>query len=113
MISGIAVVLPNQPPPQLSPADRSEIQYCGIMMTYILVKQDYNWIKDQHDLISAIRKIWNQEMYQTKHKKSDSVDYPHWKEPKKIAQILLTYFKHHKETEILLLFQLLRALCGR
>ena len=41
------------------------------------------------------------------------VDYTHWKEPKIVVKILLAYFKEHQTTEILLLFQLLRAFCGR
>jgi hypothetical protein len=45
--------------------------------------------------------------------RGDGVDYSHWKEPKIVVKILLEYFKRHRDTEILLLFQLLRALCGR
>ncbi len=30
-----------------------------------------------------------------------------------MVKIMLSYFRHHRDTEILLLFQLLRALCGR
>ena len=41
------------------------------------------------------------------------VDYSHWKEPKLIVKILLEYFKLNQETEILLLFYILRSLCGR
>ena len=41
------------------------------------------------------------------------VDYTHWKEPRVMVKVMLEYFKAHRDTEILLLFQLLRALCGR
>ena len=30
-----------------------------------------------------------------------------------MVKVMLEYFKAHRDTEILLLFQLLRALCGR
>ena len=110
----------------------------------------------QHDLIKAIKGLWNREEYHNKHRHGGNipgtsqasqqalqaaqaaaaaggtnaaaaavavanaaasdptvVDYSHWKEPRVIVKILLEYFKHHKDTEILLLFQLLRALSGR
>ncbi|XP_040565461.1 LOW QUALITY PROTEIN: transformation/transcription domain-associated protein [Lepeophtheirus salmonis] len=101
-------------PPALSPHEKSEIQFGSVCLTYVLVKRDSNWLKDQHNLVNAFKNIWNQDKYHEKHKKGgDNVDYAHWKEPKLIVKILLEYFKHHKDVEILLLFQLLRALCGR
>ena len=47
------------------------------------------------------------------HADHQRVDYSHWKEPKLIVKILLEYFKLHQETEIILLFYILRSLCGR
>ena len=67
--------------------------------------------------MTCLRKIWSFDGYHEKfHNHTEHqhrVDYTHWKEPKLIVKILLEYFKHHQDTEILLLFQLLRALCGR
>ncbi|QQP58074.1 Transformation/transcription domainassociated proteinlike [Caligus rogercresseyi] len=101
-------------PPTVTPSGRNEIQLGSVCLTYILVKRDSSWIKDQHNLVNAFKAIWNTDKYHEKHKKGgDNVDYTHWKEPKLIVKILLEYFKHHREGEILLLFQLLRALCGR
>ncbi|CAB4061236.1 TRRAP [Lepeophtheirus salmonis] len=74
-------------PPALSPHEKSEIQFGSVCLTYVLVKRDSNWLKDQHNLVNAFKNIWNQDKYHEKHKKGD--------------------------VEILLLFQLLRALCGR
>jgi hypothetical protein len=51
-------------------------------------------------------------VWQEFHRKVDSVDYQHWKEPKLIVKILLHFFCHHPN-DIDLLFQLLRALCER
>ncbi len=45
--------------------------------------------------------------------RGDTVDYPHWKEPKVMVKVMLAFFRQHRDDEILLLFQLLRALCGR
>ncbi len=67
----------------------------------------------QHTLINSLKTVWNKESYHEKYRTGGGVDYTHWKEPKVIVKILLEYFKLHKDTEILLLFQLLRALCGR
>ena len=70
-------------------------------------------IFSQHTLINSLKTVWNKESYHEKYRQGSSVDFTHWKEPKVIVKILLEYFKLHKETEILLLFQLLRVLCGR
>ena len=72
-----------------------------------------HWLSNQHTLINSLRTIWNKESYHEKYRQGSGVDFTHWKEPKVIVKILLEYFKLHKDTEILLLFQLLRALCGR
>ena len=51
-------------------------------------------------------------VWQEFHRKVDTVDFQHWKEPKLIVKILLHFFCHHPN-DIDLLFQLLRALCER
>jgi transformation/transcription domain-associated protein len=93
----------------------SEVQFSIVRLVHLLIKHDREWIRDQHNLISTLRTIWNQDAYHEKHHRADHtrVDYAHWKEPKLIVKVLLEYFKLQPDTEILLLFQLLRALCGR
>ena len=81
---------------------------------YVLVKNNKLWIKDQVNLINALKHIWNQESYHEKHHGDHQrVDYTHWKEPKLIVKIMLEYFKLNPDTEIILLFYIMRALCGR
>lgn len=115
MVSGTnqSVSLGGQTPPVLTVAERSEIQYLSFTMTGILAKDDSVWLQSQTELVSSIRKIWNSDAFHEKHHKSNTVDYTLWKEPKVVAEILLEYFKGHQDSEILLLFQLLRAFCGR
>ncbi len=108
------VQLGIQQAPSVSPADRAEIQYWAIRFTAILVKKCPGWIAGQQQLVETIRGIWcNETVYQEKHRKGDQVDYTHWKEPKLIVKIMLEFFKHHIDTHISLLFDCLRALCGR
>ncbi len=110
---------PQQQQQQVSQAklqllvDRSEIQYTAVTLVRTLVRHDPEWIGGQPALVDAVRKIWNTNPYHDRHRNGDRVDYTHWKEPKVIVKVLLEYFKLHKDREILLLFQLLRALCGR
>ena len=103
---------PQQVPP-ITLDQRYEIQFVGVNLVWTLLSHENSWIKGQSDLIGAIKKLWNQDIYHDRHRKGDGVDYTHWREPKIVVKILLEYFKHHKDNEILLLFQLLRALCGR
>ncbi len=108
------VQLGIQQAPQVSPNERAEIQYWAIRYTYILVKKCPTWILNQQQLIETIRGIWcNEQTYQEKHRKGENTDYTHWKEPKLIVKILLVYFKQHQDSHISLLFDCLRALCGR
>jgi len=107
------ILQPNQQPGNLSEEDRAEVQFNAVNLTYILVKDNPDWISYQHTLINALKTVWTKESYHEKHKQGSGVDFTHWKEPKIIVKILLEYFKAHKDKEILLLFQLLRALCGR
>ena len=105
----------------LTNAERSEIQFVSIRVVHSITKANPDWIKEQHNLVSTLKVIWNNDSYHAKHKNGTPttpndilhVDYSHWKEPKLIVKVLLQYFKHHQDTEIMLLFQLLRALCGR
>ncbi len=44
------VALGVQPPatsPQLTPADRAEVQFCGIRLIWVLTKKEQGWIGDQ------------------------------------------------------------------
>lgn len=124
----------------LTQNDRNEIQFVAVNFIHVLIENDRrererkdkeqpqpqagdakpaaapaapSWIAGQGDLINAVKKLWNTDAYHERHRKGDAVDYTHWREPRVLVQILLEYFKENKDTEILLLFQLLRALCGR
>lgn len=96
-------------------AQLAEVQFSCISMIHTLIKHDKEWIKTQDKLIIALRNIWNHDAYHERHHHGDhsKIDYSHWKEPKLIVKILLEYFKANQDTEILLLFYVLRALCGR
>ena len=94
--------------------NHSEVQYSCICFVHVLVKHNKVWIKDQVNLINALKTIWNQDSYHEKHHGDHQrVDYTHWKEPKLIVKIMLEYFKLNLDTEIILLFYIMRALCGR
>ena len=108
------VQLGIHPPHATSAAEKAEIQFWAIRFTAILTKRSPSWIANQQHLIETIRSLWdNEATYQEKHRKGDGIDYSQWKEPKLIVKILLEYFKHHQDDHIALLFDCLRALCGR
>ena len=102
-------------PMMLKPEEKEEIQFSCVSIVHLLIKKDRLWIKDQVALINALKNIWNQDVYHDRHHHGDHnrIDYSHWKEPKLIVKILLEYFKLNTNTEIMLLFYILRALCGR
>ncbi|GFG36813.1 hypothetical protein Cfor_08647 [Coptotermes formosanus] len=108
----INLTLGNSSQQFLQPMDKREMQYQSIRITSLLIKLDDQWLSSQHQLVSAYKQIWCDDQYQEFHRKVDSVDYQHWKEPKLIVKILLHFFCHHPN-DIDLLFQLLRALCER
>ncbi|XP_058799221.1 transformation/transcription domain-associated protein [Phymastichus coffea] len=96
----------------LSHNEKSELQHQAIRIVSVLIKFDDQWLSSQTQLVTALRQIWCNDDYHMLHKKVDSIDFCHWKEPKLIVKILLHYFCHHPN-DIDLLFQLLRATCGR
>ncbi|XP_043599030.1 transformation/transcription domain-associated protein isoform X1 [Bombus pyrosoma] len=96
----------------LSHSEKSELQHQAIKIIAILIKFDEQWLSTQSQLVGALKQIWCNDEYQALHKKVESVEYCHWKEPKLIVKILLHYFRHHPN-DIDLLFQLLRATCDR
>jgi len=107
------VQLGIQQAPATTPSERAEIQFWAVRFTYILAKKCDGWIATQDTLVDTVRNLWCNEAYHEKHKRGDNVDYTHWKEPKLVVKILLEYFKHNPEKHITLLFDMLRALCGR
>ena len=108
------VQLGIHPPHATNPAEKAEIQFWAVRFTALLTKRCPDWIAGQQQLIETIRTLWdNEATYQEKHRKGDGIDYSQWKEPKLIVKILLEYFKHHQDDHIALLFDCLRALCGR
>ncbi|XP_038211764.1 transcription-associated protein 1 isoform X1 [Zerene cesonia] len=96
----------------ISPPDKSEMQFQAIRVISLLIKFDDQWLSTQHDLIELLKRIWSSNQYHDIHKRVEHVECSHWKEPKLIVKILLHYFCHHP-SNIDLLFQLLRALCDR
>ncbi|KAI4484537.1 hypothetical protein M0804_007103 [Polistes exclamans] len=102
----------NQTNSSLLPSEKSELQHQAIKIISVLIKYDEQWLSTQTQLVSALKQIWCNDEYQALHKKVESVDYCHWKEPKLIVKILLHYFRHHPN-DIDLLFNLLRATCDR
>ncbi|KAK1124236.1 hypothetical protein K0M31_006611 [Melipona bicolor] len=96
----------------LNHSEKSELQHQAVKIIAILIKFDERWLSNQSQLVGALKQIWCNDEYQALHKKVESVEYCHWKEPKLIVKILLHYFRHHSN-EIDLLFQLLRATCDR
>ncbi|XP_011505966.1 PREDICTED: transformation/transcription domain-associated protein [Ceratosolen solmsi marchali] len=109
----IAMLLANsQINSNLTLNEKSELQHQAIRIVSVLIKFDEQWLSSQTQLVAALRQIWCNDDYHALHKKVDNVDFCHWKEPKLIVKILLHYFCHHPN-DIDLLFQLLRATCGR
>lgn len=96
----------------LTHVEKSELQYRAIKIIAILIKFDEQWLSTQNQLVDALKQIWYNDDYQALHKKVESVEYYHWKEPKHIVKILLHYFRQ-QPNDIDLLFQLLRAMCDR
>ncbi|KAL7293008.1 hypothetical protein TKK_0013455 [Trichogramma kaykai] len=106
------LMAPTQVISNLSAADKSELMHQAIRIINILIKNDEQWLSTQTPLVNALKQIWENDDYHTLHKSIENIDYCHWKEPKLIVKILLHYFCHHPN-DVDLLFQLLRALCGR
>ncbi|XP_012269997.1 transformation/transcription domain-associated protein isoform X2 [Orussus abietinus] len=102
----------SQTTSNLNHNEKSELQHQTVRIVSVLIKFDEQWLSTQSQLVSALKQIWCNDEYQALHKKVDSVDFCHWKEPKLIVKILLHYFRHHPN-DIDLLFQLLRATCDR
>lgn len=96
----------------LTHVEKNELQYRAIKIIAILIRFDEQWLSTQNQLIGALKQIWCNNDYQALHKKVESVEYYHWKEPKLIVKILLHYFRQ-QPNDIELLFELLRATCGR
>lgn len=96
----------------LTHMEKSELQYRAIKIIVVLIKFDEQWLSTQNQLVGALKQIWCNDDYQMLHKKVESIEYYHWKEPKLIVKTLLHYFRQ-QPNDIDLLFQLLRAMCDR
>ncbi|PIN97613.1 hypothetical protein AB205_0194680 [Aquarana catesbeiana] len=93
-----------------------------IKIISIIVKNDENWLANQHSLVSHLRRVWVSDAFQERHRKDNMVA-TNWKEPKLLAYCLLSYCKSNELCcfhlrrrnfgDIELLFQLLRAFTGR
>ncbi|KAL5007444.1 hypothetical protein ScPMuIL_016250 [Solemya velum] len=96
----------------ITEALKQELQYQGIRLISLLVRMNDNWLPHNPTVVKQLLNLWVQDSFQERHKKVDSVDYVHWKEPAFIIKCLLNYFKHHTN-EIELLFQMLRCFSYR
>ncbi|XP_041366452.1 transformation/transcription domain-associated protein-like [Gigantopelta aegis] len=89
-----------------------ELQYEAIRLINILVHFDDDWLPNHSQVVTQLLKIWVSEGFQERHKKVDSLDFVHWKEPSLLVGCLLNYFNHHTN-EIDLLFHILRCFTHR
>ena len=94
------------------PSEKNELRYRAIVIVSILIKFDEEWLPMQIQLVDMIKQIWCNDEYQALHRKVETIDSSHWKEPKLIVKILLHFFRSNPN-DIELLFQLLRAFCGK
>ncbi|XP_058058029.1 transcription-associated protein 1 isoform X2 [Anopheles bellator] len=86
--------------------ERYEAQHQAVLIVHLLVEHEGAWITGQTEIITALKNIWQKDLYKT----CQTVvvcDLWHL-----IAKILIQYFSYNTN-EIQLLFQLLRALCLR
>ncbi|XP_052871771.1 transcription-associated protein 1 isoform X2 [Anopheles cruzii] len=86
--------------------ERYEAQHQAVLIVHLLVEHEGAWITGQTEIITALKNIWQKDLYKT----CQTVvvcDLWHL-----IAKILIQYFSYNT-SEIQLLFQLLRALCLR
>ncbi|XP_065334181.1 transformation/transcription domain-associated protein isoform X2 [Cloeon dipterum] len=102
MAKGISV---NGTP--LAEPERSEIVHQSIRLTFVLSRLNEEWLSEQALLIETLLDIWCSAGMQAV---ADSTEY--WQQPHLLVKILLRYFCKHTDN-INLLFQLLRAFCGR
>uniref|UniRef100_A0A6E8VNF8 FAT domain-containing protein n=1 Tax=Anopheles coluzzii TaxID=1518534 RepID=A0A6E8VNF8_ANOCL len=86
--------------------ERYETQHQAVLIIHTLVEFDGPWITSQVEIITALKSIWKNDLYKTC-QVAVVCDLWHL-----IAKILIEYFSYNTN-EILLLFQLLRALCLR
>lgn len=96
----------------LSGPDRAEVVHQSIRLSFLLSRLDNQWLSGQAALAATLQELWCSQEYQELHARVDSVDFPHWQQPRLLTKVLLRYFCHHPD-EVDLLFHLLRALCGR
>ncbi|RWS15188.1 transformation/transcription domain-associated protein-like protein [Dinothrombium tinctorium] len=107
------------PVPTVSPTHQTknvtvtyDLQYQAILITSILVKHEEQWLATQSQLVEILKSIWVSDEFANKHSKVETVDFVQWKEPKLLVRCLLNYFKQNP-SDIVLLFNLLRAFMGR
>lgn len=95
-----------------SQTEQVDIQYLGVKTVYILNEYDEQWILGQPAVIQALRSIWERPDYQQSMYGTKKLDMHLWKEPMFVAKLLTSYYKHNPD-DIVLLFKLLLAFCGR
>lgn len=108
-----AVVSQSTPPPPVIQTVSYELDFQAVLITNLLVKHDKSWLKDQEQLVEALKAIWLSDEFMAKHTKFETLDYGTWKQPKLIVKCLLSYFQQRPNDEILLLFNLLRVFMYR
>lgn len=89
-----------------TPEEQYEAQHQAIAIIETLMEFDENWLSTQDDIISALKVIWESDLYKSC-ETNVACDLWHM-----VAKIFLHYFSHHTN-DIDLLFMLLKALCLR
>ncbi|XP_053674176.1 transcription-associated protein 1 [Anopheles nili] len=86
--------------------ERYESQHQAVLIIHTLIEFDGPWITGQAEIVGALKSIWKNDLYKTC---QTMVVCDLWH---LIAKILIEYFSYNTN-EIMLLFELLRALCLR
>jgi len=91
----------------LQEVEKKEIIHQSVRLTFVMSRLNEDWLAEQAPLIQALLDLWcSPEMLSF----ADSTE--HWQHPRILAKVLLRYFCRHPDN-INLIFQLMRALCGR
>ncbi|KAB7505950.1 Transformation/transcription domain-associated protein [Armadillidium nasatum] len=96
----------------IQPGDKMQQQYLAIKLIWILTRSDQTWITTQTEILTSLQNLWASNELHTIHQSGEGIDFIHWKVPRLIVSLLLTYFKQNTN-EVKLLFQLLQAFVGR
>uniref|UniRef100_A0A6A7FXF6 Transformation/transcription domain-associated protein-like n=6 Tax=Hirondellea gigas TaxID=1518452 RepID=A0A6A7FXF6_9CRUS len=98
--------------PNFATSHRDQLHFFALRLVLLITRNNSTWLGRQDNLLLTIRNLWNSEEFHKTHHKCDSVEYSHWKIPRMVVSILLSYFKSNPN-DISLLFELMKAFIGR